>query len=559
MKKFAMILMCVALVFACCVPAFAVDSYTITIDNAILKETYKAYKIFDVSYSGDSYSYSITPASEWWTAVTTPASGNTVIGPDGTTGVTITQPSDLLALSKFTVDGLTFTKSANTDGSGNVIYNVAPQGTLSAAQTKALADKLYPNTTGKTVAGQVTPTTSNPTASIDVTTSGPGYYFVTTSVGAFCALDTTDTTARVEEKNSVPSIEKKVSDTGSAGTWADTADAAFGDTVYFQITVTDGKGTDKALVVSDTMPHGLVINTNTMTVGENTVTTPNITIQKKTTVSGSTTTTTVDASASTYTMTVDNDLTGFEITFAPAFINSLAENDEIIILYNATVQNDAYVRGNELDVTDPQNPTEAFNKNYVTLVYSEQESTDDVTVYTYKFQVVKTDSSDEYLEGAKFKLYAPGANNTTVEVPVVKLPAEVQGERINRYRFATAAEIANDQAVLIDAGLFEIVGVDAGVAYSLEEVEAPTGYNLLTDRETVTVAANNYAAQIVQFDTTNTDLYSRGGTQIVNYTGAELPSTGGIGTYLFYGIGAVLVIGAVVVLVSKKRMRAVED
>ena len=568
MKKFATILICVALVFVCCLPAFAEGetTYSISINNARAKETYTAYKIFDATYSGSNYSYTITQDDEWWSVVTTPAAGNSVFGSDGTTPVTINQPSDLFNLGKFTVDGLTFTKSAHNNALGHPIYNVTEAGgtgTMTTAQAKALADKLYANVTGKTPTNAATATNASPAvATINVTngatslitdsaiTNGDaGYYFVTTSLGALCGLNTTHPTTSIDEKNSVPSIAKTVTDAPN-GTYGEVADAAFGDTVYFKIEITDGDNTDKAMVVTDTMQHGLKLNTTSEEIAGETVLTHDITV----TVGGST----VSASSSTFsepelvTDQATGNITGWSITFAPAYIASLPANTVITITYSAKVTEDAYVRGNTDDVTDPSNPTEAFNYNVVQLDYSEQSLTDNARVDTFKFQIVKTDSDDQLLQGARFLLYKPNGN-TTVAQPVVLIPNADPNDPIKRYRFAKEGETG----VEIEAGIAEIVGVD-DVTYSLEETAAPSGYNGLTARETVAVTDTNYAGLIVQMNQDGVT-YQTGGKQIINRAGSVLPSTGGIGTYLFYGIGAVLVIGAVIVLVSKKRMRAIED
>ncbi len=78
-------------------------------------------------------------------------------------------------------------------------------------------------------------------------------------------------------------------------------------------------------------------------------------------------------------------------------------------------------------------------------------------------------------------------------------------------------------------------------------MDVPTGYNGLTGRaELIINNANNSA-------TINSDTYTSGGVEVINQSGTELPSTGGIGTTIFYVIGGLLVVGAGVVLVSRKK------
>ncbi|MBQ5812946.1 MAG: LPXTG cell wall anchor domain-containing protein, partial [Clostridia bacterium] len=100
------------------------------------------------------------------------------------------------------------------------------------------------------------------------------------------------------------------------------------------------------------------------------------------------------------------------------------------------------------------------------------------------------------------------------------------------YRVADATET---EYVDIEAGEVMIKGLDTDTYY-LEEIEAPAGYNMLTAR--VAVTPDVEAVEAV----------------VVNSIGTELPSTGGIGTTIFYALGAVMVIGAGVLLVAKKRM-----
>ena len=92
--------------------------------------------------------------------------------------------------------------------------------------------------------------------------------------------------------------------------------------------------------------------------------------------------------------------------------------------------------------------------------------------------------------------------------------------------------------VTVASGNIVIWGVDDDDDYKLEEIQAPTGYNKLKNTVSIDVKAD---------DTSVVD--------VENETGAELPSTGGIGTTIFYVVGAVLVIGAGVLLVSRRRMR----
>ena len=113
--------------------------------------------------------------------------------------------------------------------------------------------------------------------------------------------------------------------------------------------------------------------------------------------------------------------------------------------------------------------------------------------------------------------------------------------------FTATSTIANDAVVsnfkTVATDKITITGVDSDSdhTYSLVEVEAPAGYNKLDSAKSITVDSTNALV-----------------SEIENNTGTVLPSTGGIGTTIFYVIGAILVIGAGVVLVSRRRMNSAE-
>ena len=86
-------------------------------------------------------------------------------------------------------------------------------------------------------------------------------------------------------------------------------------------------------------------------------------------------------------------------------------------------------------------------------------------------------------------------------------------------------------------------------SYWLEETKAPAGYNKLEDR--VKVVMDEETNMSASLDGSS---YTEGGIQVINQTGARLPDTGGIGTTLFYVLGGILVLSAVVLLVTKRRM-----
>ena len=542
MKKLALILMSVVLVFSCTIMAFADPSqYIITVNNAVSGEEYTAYKIFDVTYnempSGASssqdttaFSYSIVEGSEWWDTVTTPANGSTV----DKTG------------ASFAVDGLTFTKTTN-QVNGHYVYNVSYD--ESAFDVEDFAEKLYGAVNGKTEVAQET--ASGTTVALDV--GEAGYFFVTTSTGALCALNTNSPTADVNEKNSVPSVEKKVAKDVTNPEWLDTTNQSIGKDVAFKITVTDGTGTDTAITLTDTMSPGLTLKEISSGVYDIKV------YQAGTTQEIPATKTVNEQTVTNYTITV-TDAQHFTIVFSDAFVKEMPDDSAVDVIYTATINGNAYIKGNGLD-TSGDTPTDLLNTNTAELDYSNQSSQDTVTVETYQFEIVKTTSNNygkKVLDGAKFRLYDAATGGS--EVPVVFVRDEVLQAADTEngtpavirkiYRRALSGEAGVD----IDAGIALIEGEGNG-AYYLEETQAPEGYNKLASRQAVTINGNNLMATL----SSDFSTYVDGGVRVENKTGAEMPSTGGIGTIIFTVLGSILVIGAVVVLVSKKRMHAYED
>ena len=137
-------------------------------------------------------------------------------------------------------------------------------------------------------------------------------------------------------------------------------------------------------------------------------------------------------------------------------------------------------------------------------------------------------------------------------------------------------DTAADATTLISDtnGLFKVIGLDDGTYY-LEETKAPSGYNKLTNAVEVVITAttvNNQSWNSTPADAlTKLDVTAGGnaGTgdvatgiasiNIANNKGSTLPSTGGIGTTIFYVLGGTLVVGSGIALVTKKRLGKNED
>lgn len=363
-----------------------------------------------------------------------------------------------------------------------------------------------------------------------------GYYLIVeTDIGdhpdtySLYLLKVVHKSITVTTKESAPSLTKKVQDDRD-GNWVDTADYNIGDSIPYQLT---GTMPDKydiyttyKYVITDTMTNLAVPTTSGVPTGVT------VTAEPVTEFEGSTSMTlvpdTLTFASGTLTVGFNNLKTNPRIT----------KNTKIYVNYEAVLQPGA-------------NLGSIGNENVAVLEYSNNPNNTGSTghtpedkniVYTYQVNIHKTDEQGDPLTGATFALYK--ANGTDlVSRPVVVAP--------NGYDFSW-------------------VGLDAGT-YVLKEVTPPTGYNKINDI-TFTISATHTndgdATPLTLTELTATDPFTAeagtGGVKyngiisadIENEAGPLLPETGGVGTTMFYVIGAALLLGAGVLLISKKRMSA---
>lgn len=216
MRKLFTVLLALAMTLALAVPAFAADTGSITITNPQGDRTYTAYKIFDVTYSGDHYSYTISDTDAAFTTVK--------------------------AYADVTANGLTLTPVGKTGK-----YNVSTGDSFSAA---SFAQYL------KTNAGSLGTGTAFTQVGNTMKASGltPGYYFVSGTSGTVCELATAKD-IQIRDKNEAPQIEKSVDDADRT--------VEIGQKLTYTITgkVPSTKGYTKfTYQVTDTMSEGLTFN-----------------------------------------------------------------------------------------------------------------------------------------------------------------------------------------------------------------------------------------------------------------------------------------------------------
>lgn len=331
-----------------------------------------------------------------------------------------------------------------------------------------------------------------------------GYYLVDSSLGALCGLNTTNPNATIKEKNEKPEIKKEVQT--STGDWGDKNNAKIGDTVEYkvEITVADGAQT---YTVTDTMSTGLTFNSGSLKVTANDVVTTD------------------------YTLTPTTN--GFTLVLPETYVSTLTKGTTIMVTYNATLNKDAVIDGDG-------------NTNEVKLGYGNHQNTvpSKVTTKSYQFDLVKVDgTTNKLLNGAEFKLYETKDSDTAL-----RFVKNADGS----YRVALNTENGeNVTDTIVVNGKVHISGLDK-VNYWLEETRAPDGYNKLTERQEVELSKGSQNATLEAGATAWAE--GNGGVVVKNNAGTVLPSTGGMGTTLFYVIGGGLMVAAVVLLVTKKRM-----
>ena len=343
-----------------------------------------------------------------------------------------------------------------------------------------------------------------------------GYYLVDTTLGTLCSLDTTNPNVEMKEKNEVPTNVKTVEEDSTPGIYGEKNDADMGQTVNFRSTITAQAGAEN-YVFHDTMSAGL---TYTGVTG--------ITLDG----------TTVDAS--NYTVTApaaDGDT--FDVTFTQAFCDTLTANARIVISYTATLNENAVIAGagnlntSKLSYGDSNNTK--YTPDSQTKTY-----TWDVDVFKYKMD----GQTETALSSAVFTL----SKNSDGSNPIALVSVVSAGK--NLYRVAKSGETGTVTEITTDAtGKFTIEGLDSDTYY-LTETAAPAGYNKLAGPVTIVIGENGVVNGTTEAPQGVDEV------KVLNQSGTELPSTGGMGTTVFYVVGGILVVGAVVLLVARKRMTA---
>lgn len=551
-KRLGAVLLAMAMaVSVLCTGALAAETYSITVTNTTAGYTYQAYQIFAGTLGTKAENATETPLgiTDWGSNLKS-------------------KESDLIAaLQSDSTIGSDFTNVLNKNNSSSGATIEATS--VEAAQNVAKVIKDYANDSNKAKAFAkivATNVTGTAAGSADTVTNSNGYVISLNQAGYYIVKNTkapenTTGTAysnyilkvvgneEVKPKSSIPTVDKKIVENTTGKT---ETTAKVGDVVNFELTGTlPANYADYSAYkyeFHDTLSKGLTYNGDVKVYVKNGDSAEAEVEINGYTVDPANKTTTTPAIDTAITVKFENlnaDTVKAKNTNQSVTID---KNSKIIVKYSATLNENAVVGG-------------TGNKNTVNIVYSNDPNRNstgtttnkDVTVYTFQLNVNKVDGANNQtkLSGAEFKLYYEDGNTkyyATVNT--------TEGDNKNKITgWVTDAK----QAIVLttDAdGNITVKGLKEGTYY-LEEIEAPVGYNKLTAPVKVEIKNTNNdikTLESVKADDTNGIVNGAEATiSIANNKGSTLPSTGGMGTKLFYTIGGILMAGAAIVLVVRKR------
>ena len=603
MKKFLSIIMVLAMVLSLSITAFAAENEgSITITNATIDETYELYKIFDASISKDAdgntnaVSYSIETDNQFFAAL---------FGADGTT------------------DNTYFVYNVNT---GSVTKK---EGVNDSELIKYLTE-LVENGTYNTAATPVKATSDE----VKFENLPYGYYLITSTLGTTVTINSNTPDVEVIDKNQKPGgdFDKQVQigvDAEGKPIWGDSNSANIADEVTYKIsfeaTNYDGENKIKYYQIHDEKGDAIWAEFNSfkVTVGgvelkrgyylsQGGINTDNweffgdwsdipeadrdrndaqwylvhldydkfrITIPwlENHTISDVT--------------NADGDVTAYSVNFPEDSASKFDSPVTVEVEYKAVIEANAAIgdtsHGNR------------FNKAHASWTSEHETLTtppDEVVTYVYGIGLLKDDiNTRENLAGAKFRVFKDKACTE----PVYVIPTDVKGvyivdslntvaedisgikQETSRKKYEAYLEeylkdkdgntIEQDNLVVSQVnGKLVILGLKEGTYY-LKEVEAPAGYNALTQpvefkageeiRSFIIFAdENGNVANIQQTDGVHHEInYDLTHTVVHNSKGVVLPSTGGMGTFWLITIGTILAIGFAVFLITHKKMSVYTD
>lgn len=516
-KKLLAALLAVAMVCAMAIPAFAYDT-----EEVRAHHSFEAFQIFQGDVSDDNTKISNV---KW--------------------GKNITNSTDFL--EKLTADPTISGEFNNPTTAQDVLAVISKwhdSDDNSIAFARFVCHYLY--------SGAVDPGTSIPSSGdvVEIPIDGAGYYLIVDTTyfkpgdsyhaynSFLLKVNKGKFNLPIKPKFVKPTVEKKVydndiNDISSAGGWGSSADHAINEKFKFQLIAKLPASDDCAydyydkytVCFNDTLSDGITFDKlDTVEITNGDGSTPQV--------------------INNYTLDPNNAQSSFKLSIddVKTCVPDLNKGATITVTYTAHLNEKAYVNtvGGGTD-----------NKNSVYLEYSnnpristslDHTPESEVRVYTYQLNNTKyrdDDTPGNELAGAGFRLYS--GKDCTKEQEI-KLKKNITDGTYSPY-FGTDA---GDEMFSDEHGQFNVKGLDAGTYY-LRETKTPDDYNACADKEIVISATH---------DVNHVSLSGNLSTTIINKKagGITLPSTGGIGTTIFYVVGGGLMVAAIVLLVTKKRM-----
>lgn len=472
---------------------------SITLENAVVGDEYKVYKILTLESYVKDKAYSYKRNGDGWDKF-----------------INSTQGTQFFESNENGYVKLKSTADNDTAARKIAIYAIG--------FAQANRDTVTPTKTVRAEATSKTETTKVVFNDLEL-----GYYVVESTSGTACAITTTDPDATIKDKHDNPSVNKIIEHGGVVKDNHKMNSVNLGETVYFETTINVKPGA-KNYVLHDTMDSNL----ENFFVYEVYCNLPNSKNQNTSlATTGAENEKMVNVRPGAFNSEKPTDGCTFELSFTNLFYTTYrqqidrGELTKIYVKYYATVGNKA--------------PINTAMKNTTYLTYGENNLETDKSeteTYTYGIPVFKYTGTNTPLADAKFILSK--VENAT-EADAIKFTSN---GAFYRYIIDQTNGGGNTTLVSPTEGRFEIQGLEAGTYY-LKETEAPKGYNKIQKSIKIEILEDGS----IKVDNN----VITGDVRVQNNTGSILPSTGGMGTTLIYVVGSILVLASGIVLFSKRK------
>lgn len=328
---------------------------------------------------------------------------------------------------------------------------------------------------------------------------------VDSTAGTLCGLDTTNKDMTINDKNELPTVEKKILENNVEKS----ENSAFlGESLTFQTTIHMQPGAQN-YILHDKMDTNLQYIDNSILMHASNNQNPTI------------------SDYTIKTSKLGDDCT-FHIEFKADYLAKVTDKFDVIVTYGAVVKDGVPIN------------TALVNDTWLTYGENNTESNKPQTkTYTFGIPVFKYTGTKKPLAGAEFKLYTD--SNCNEESTALKF--SLNNNKKYRYDSTKGKTVLTS---LETTGHIDIEGLKEGTYY-LKETKAPKGYNLL--KNPVEIRIDSAGKIYVDGNTKE----NTGNVEVKNNSGTLLPNTGGMGTTMIYLVGALLVLGSGVVLASKRK------